>query len=117
MGKMKGLIMGLIVLLSLSSGASKVMLISQETAFFGRFGFSDIHIVMIGICQIVGGILVVFPRTRKFGALLVGLTFLLSSILIFKDGNTGSCVFSLLPVLLLYWGARDPQRTSGARSI
>ncbi len=89
-----------LILLSLSAGAVKIMEMPQEVAFFAQAGLSATSLMILGVVQIAGGSLAIFQKTRRPGVTLVGAGFLVSSIVIFMTGNIGFGVFSLLPVIL-----------------
>ena len=77
------------------------MQMPQEIAFFqGQLGFSSNTIVTFGAVQLVGGLMVVFKKTRLAGSILLGLTLFLSSIAIFMSGNIGFGLVSLIPVVM-----------------
>ena len=97
----------LITLLSLSAGIVKVMLMPQEVEFFSKFGLNESVVLIFGIAQIIAGLLVIFLMTRLWGALLAGLMFVTSVILLFMDGMLNFAVFSILPVILTGFIIRD----------
>jgi hypothetical protein len=94
----------LLALLGIAAGASKMMQTAQEMAFFqGEMGFSAEHIVIFGALQFLGGLMMVFKKTRLAGAILLGLTLFLSCIVVFMSGNSGNLAFgfiSVIPVLM-----------------
>jgi predicted MFS family arabinose efflux permease len=94
-------ILVLLIMLSLLSGISKVMLIQQEVDFFGSYGFSQTMIVVFGLAQVVGGILMGFKKARSSGAALIALTFLISLILLLMEGNIPASVITVIAILLL----------------
>jgi hypothetical protein len=100
-----------LVLLSLSSGVTKILLMPQEVEFFGGGGFSSTWIVVYGAAQLVGGILLILAKTRLWGGAVMVFTFGVSTILIFLSGKIGFGLFSLLPVVMsivaIIWSARD----------
>jgi hypothetical protein len=92
--------LGLLSLLSIAAGAAKVMQVPQEMAFLQSFGLSVTAIIAFGSIQIVAGILLAIPKTRLYGAGLVSLGFLISSVLVFTSGDIGFGLFSLLPLIV-----------------
>ena len=90
----------LLVLLSVTSGITKVIQMPEELKFFRDVGFSSTILVMFGVAQLVGGVLLISPKMRKLGAIIVGVTFGISTILIFKSGNAAFGLFSILPILM-----------------
>ena len=90
----------LLGILSVAAGAAKVMLVPEEVTFLGRFGFTSTLIVAFGALQIVGGLLISIPITRLYGALLAGLAFTVSTVLLVLERNFAFGAISLLPVIL-----------------
>ena len=91
----------LLVLLSLSSGMAKVLLMPQEVKFFGGAGFGETATVMFGLAQVIGGVLLSFKKVRVFGAVIVAITFVVATVLVFMDGKIAFGLFSMLPVVML----------------
>ena len=87
-------------LLSIAAGAAKVTLIPVEAAFLYQFGFTDTPIIAFGLVQALGGVLLVVPRTRAFGALTCAAGFALSAGLVLAGGNLAFGGVSLLPVVI-----------------
>lgn len=91
----------LLALLGIAAGVSKMMQTSQEMAFFqGEMGFSAEHIVIFGALQFLGGLMMVFKKTRLAGAILLGLTLFLSCIVVFMSGKMAFGFISVIPVLM-----------------
>ena len=72
----------ILVLLAVSSGIAKIMLMEQDVAFFAKYGFSDPILIAYGLTQLVGGLLMIVAKTRLAGAVIVAITFLLSLVLL-----------------------------------
>lgn len=87
-------------LLSLAAGGAKIALVPQEVVFLSQFGFVKENTVAFGIVQVVGGLLMLAPKTRFFGALVAGAGFALSVALLLAAGNAAFAGVSLVPVLL-----------------
>ena len=101
MKKMMTLNWILLALLGVAAGTSKMLQIPQEMAFFeGEMGYSADFIVAFGFLQFVGGVMLVFQKTRLAGAVLLGLTLFLSSIVVFMSGKIAFGLVSLIPVLM-----------------
>jgi hypothetical protein len=101
MNRLKTLIWILLALLGVAAGVAKMLQAPQEMAFFhDQLGFNAEAIMAFGLLQLVAGIMLVFTKTRLVGAALLGVTLLLSSIVIFMAGQIGFGVVSLLPVLM-----------------
>jgi hypothetical protein len=78
----------LLALLAIASGVSKVMLMPQEIAFFGAYGFSATVLVGFGVFQVIGGAMLPFSKTQFYGAAITAATFLVSLVLLVLTGNT-----------------------------
>ena len=94
------LIISIVALLSIAAGLAKIMQNPQEMAFLQSVGLSTAVIIVFGTVQVLGGVLLVPPRTRMFGAVLVTFAFFVSVVLIFLSGNVQFALVSLLPVIL-----------------
>lgn len=90
----------LVILLSISAGLAKIMQIPEEILFFKEAGLGITILVMFGVIQLTGGILGAMKKFRKFGAVIMAVTFLFSSIMIFTRGDIKFGLFSLLPVIM-----------------
>ncbi|MGI9222550.1 MAG: hypothetical protein ACR2QS_16100 [Woeseiaceae bacterium] len=91
----------LLALLGVAAGVAKMMQVPQEMAFFqGELGFGSNTIVAFGALQFIGGLMIVFKKTRLAGSILLGLTLFLSSVVIFMSGNIGFGLVSLIPVVM-----------------
>ena len=98
----------ILVLLSLAAGGAKIMEMPQEVQFFETAGLNTSLLLPLGVVQVVGALLAIYPPARKAGAAIMALGFLCSAMAIFMTGNTSFGTFSLLPVLLslfLVWRA------------
>ena len=90
----------LIGLLSIAAGAAKLALVPEEVAFLGQFGFGTVLIVLFGVIQVLGGLLLIVPKSRLYGALVVAFAFALSAVLLLLAGNASFAGVSLVPVIL-----------------
>ena len=100
------ILIAVIGVLSLAAGAAKLTSAPQEVQFFQEAGVGLGWMLALGALQIAGGILLIFHRLRKVGAVLAAIGFALSAAMIFATGNTVFAAFSMLPVglaLLLFW--------------
>ena len=94
------LITVIVTVLSIAAGAAKVMQTPQEMEFLQGAGLSETLIMVFGLVQTVGGVLLLPQKTRLSGAVLAALAFMASSVLIFIGGNITFGLFSILPVVL-----------------
>jgi len=94
------LIVAIIALLSIAAGLAKVMQAPQEMEFLQGLGLSSVLIVVFGLVQILGGVLLVPRKTRMLGAVLATSAFVISTGLIFIAGNLTFGLVSILPIAL-----------------
>ena len=94
------LIVAVIALLSIAAGLAKALQTQQEMDFLQGLGLSSFLIVVFGLVQIVGGILLVLKKTRMPGAIMVTSAFVVSAVLVFMGGNLALGLFSLIPIAL-----------------
>ena len=94
-------------LLSLLAGAAKVAQVPEEVAFLGQLGFGAPLIVAFGALQVVGGLLMIIPKTRFYGALLAAAGFTISVVLLLLAGNLPFAGVSIVPVALAAWVAYE----------
>jgi len=87
-----------LAILSAAAGMPKILQLPQELDFLRSVGFSQTGVLMLGLLQLTGGILLFWKKSRLPGAVIASLTFLVSSIAIFVGGNTSFGLISLLPV-------------------
>lgn len=93
--------LGLLVVLGAASGASKIARLPFEVAIFGAGGFSDKAIVMIGMTQVVGAIMLLLPSVRPHGGAVLAATFALFAVLTFMVGEVA---LGLVPLVFAAMG-------------
>jgi len=91
----------LLTCLAISSGVTKILLMQQDVDFFGRYGFSNMMIMLFGAVQLIGGILLPFSKSRFAGAAIVAITFLISLVVLLMDGNIPVSIVTIAMTLLL----------------
>ena len=94
------LIVAIIALLSIAAGLAKVMQTPQEMEFLQGLGLSSVLIVVFGLVQILGGVLLVPRKTRLPGAVLATSAFVVSTVLILVGGNLTFGLVSIIPIAL-----------------
>lgn len=94
-------ILVVLIFLAVSSGITKVALMQQDVDFFGKYGFSNPILIAYGGTQLVGGVLMVFRRTRFVGASIVAITFLISLAVLLMEGNVPMSIATVVATLLL----------------
>lgn len=107
----------LVGLLSIAAGGAKVALVPDEVAFLQQFGLTNAATIGFGAVQIVGGLLLFVPNTRFVAALVSGLAFSVSAVLLVLAGKLAFAAISLLPVglagLIAY--CRPDRRTASGK--
>jgi len=101
-----------LVLLAIASGVAKVMLMPQDVNLFGQYGFTNHILIAFGISQLIGGVLLAIPKTRLLGAIIVGVTFLISAAILVISGNIPMAIVTLIFVALLAFVLKTPLRTN-----
>ena len=97
----------IVVILSIAAGIPKVMQLPQELEFLQAIGFGPIVVSLLGIIQIVGGLLLACRKWRFAGAVITATAFLVSAVALFAGGNTLFGTISILPVLVAGYFAVD----------
>ncbi len=73
----------------------------QDVDFFGKYGLTNPILITYGAVQLVGGLLMVFSKTRFVGAILVAITFLISLVVLLMEGNIPVSIVTAIAILLL----------------
>jgi hypothetical protein len=94
------LIIAIVALLCIAAGLAKVMQTPQEMEFLQGAGLSPGLIIVFGAVQILGGLLLIPPKTRMVGAVIAAAAFAVSAALIFMSGNLNFGLISIFPVVL-----------------
>jgi len=73
----------------------------QDVEFFGHYGFSNPILIVHGGFQLIGGTMLIFPKTRFLGSAIVAVTFLISAVVLIMTGNTlfTTITFVAMPML------------------
>lgn len=95
------IILLVLILLAVSSGATKVALMQQDVEFFGKYGFTNPILIAYGLVQLIGGVLMVFKKTRFVGAAIVAITFLISLAVLLLEGNLPVSIVTIVATLML----------------
>ncbi|MEZ4335524.1 MAG: DoxX family protein [Sandaracinaceae bacterium] len=104
-----------LTVLSLSTGAVKLAGMEEEMVLFRTIGFSDAMTVAFGVVQLVGGALLLPPRTTRIGAWVMVPTFLFATGVLFANGMIPFGVVSLLfPAMAVLHALRWPKPDQGA---
>jgi hypothetical protein len=94
------LIVAAIAILSVAAGLAKVLQSQHEIEFLQGLGLSIFVIMVFGLLQIIGGVLMAPKKTRMPGAVLVTLGFVVSTVLVFIGGNVTFGLISVIPAAL-----------------
>jgi hypothetical protein len=73
----------------------------QDVEFFGKYGFTNPILIAYGAVQLLGGILLILPKSRIIGAVLVAITFLVSAVVLAMEGNIPVTIVTLICIVLL----------------
>ncbi len=87
-------------LLSISAGAAKTFAVPEEVQFLQSFGFNTTIIMFYGSYQMLGGLLLIFHKTKIIGALMAATAFMFSSVLILSRADFIFGTVSLVPVIM-----------------
>jgi hypothetical protein len=93
----------LTILLSISTGVFKLLQQEADIALFQVIGFNELMITALGFVQLVGGILLIPAKTRKWGAYVMIPTFIIASIAVFANSLMVFGMVSLLFIAMAYF--------------
>ena len=105
-------VLALLVFLAISSGIPKVMLMEQDVEFFSQYGFTNSILIAFGVAHIVGGVLLAIPKTREVGAIIVGVLFLISAVVLILSGNIAVAIVTGVAIVLLFFVAKKSPNTN-----
>ncbi len=94
-------ILTILVFLAISAGFTKIILMPRDVKFFGAYGFTNPMLIAYGAAQFIGGILLIFQKTRFFGAIIVAITFLISAVVLVMAGNILFTIITVIAILML----------------
>lgn len=92
----------LTILLSISTGVFKILQQEADIQLFEKIGFSILLTTLLGIVQLLGGLLLIPSKTRKIGAYVMIPTFLLATIVVFANGMMVFGLVSILFIVMAY---------------
>jgi hypothetical protein len=95
------IILAILVFLAVSSGITKIVLMQRDVEFFGKYGFTNPILIAYGTTQLIGGISLVFKKTRFLGAVTVAATFLISLVVLLMEGNIAISIATIIATLFL----------------
>jgi len=93
------LLVGLI-LLSIATGVTKLIQMPAEMELFADAGWPVWLTLAFGVVQVAGGLLLVTPQTRRYGAMVMIVTFAIASGVVLINGMIPFFLVSLLFIVL-----------------
>ena len=88
----------LTILLSIATGTFKILQQKVDIELFHTIGIGVAGTTLLGIIQLIGGILLIFPRYRKWGAIIMITTFVLATVAVFANHLY---VFGIVSILFI----------------
>lgn len=92
----------LVTLLSISTGIFKILQQEADIQLFEAIGMNAALTTILGVVQLIGGILLIPAKTRKTGALVMIPTFVLASIAVFANQMLVFGIVSILFIFMAY---------------
>lgn len=92
----------LTILLSISTGIFKIIQEEADIQLFSVLRFNEIMTTFLGIIQLAGGVMMIFPKYRKLGALIMIPTFMIASFAVFMNQLWLFGIVSLLFIAMAY---------------
>jgi len=89
----------ILMFLAIASGIAKISLTPHDVEFFGSYGFTEPVLITFGCVQLLGGILLAFPKSRITGAAVVATTFAVSAVMLLMAGKYTVTLITLLFIL------------------
>ncbi|MEQ1900778.1 MAG: hypothetical protein ABL866_08600 [Devosia sp.] len=90
----------ILVLLSISTGVTKLVQLPAEMQLFQNAGWGVPVILAFGVLQLAGGLMLIWPPSRRYGAVVMIATFAVASAVVFINGLMAFFAFSLLFIVL-----------------
>lgn len=103
MQTLKIVLLTILVLMSLAAGVAKMMRMPQELAFLAHLGMDGTAVLILGLIQSAGGLLLIPPKTRRIGAVLAVLALIVSALALFAAGSTSVGLITLFPIAIGVW--------------
>ena len=92
----------LTILLSISTGVFKLLRQEADLDLFANIGFTESMVFILGLLQMIGGILLIPKKTRKPGAYIMMVTFVVASVAVFANQMMLFGIVSLLFIAMAY---------------
>lgn len=90
----------LTILLSISTGIFKLMQQEADVALFDKIGFNETATTLLGAVQLIGGLMLILPKTRLWGAYVMIPTFIVASAAVFANEMWGFAVVSVIFIVM-----------------
>lgn len=100
----------LLTLLGTSTGLVKIFGMEKEMELFRNSGFSNTATIIFGIVQVAATILLWFPVTLKASSVVLALSFLIATGVLFKNGMIPFGVVSILFIGMAVFAAFPPEK-------
>ena len=105
----------LTILLSIATGVFKVLQQKADIDLFNTIGIGIIGTTILGIVQVTGGVLLIFPACRKSGALIMVATFCIATTAVFANRlyvfGLVSILFILMALFLLLTNVKNEKKS------
>ncbi|GJM06113.1 MAG: hypothetical protein DHS20C09_21090 [marine bacterium B5-7] len=111
------IILAILVFLAVSSGVTKIMLMEQDVEFFSTYGFTNPLLIAYGTAQVIGGLLLIPPKTRVLGAIIVAITFVISLVMLIMANSWLFTVVTIISLLLLGMVIRERLMTARKSNV
>lgn len=98
----------LLILLGVSTGLVKLFSMEEEMALFRNVGFSDVLTMVFGAVQLMAGLALLHPKTRRVGAVVLIPTFVFATYALFAKGVMPFAPLSLLFIVMAGLVVRCP---------
>ncbi len=96
----------LTILLSVSTGLFKILQQEADIALFEKIGMDAMMTTVLGIIQLIGGLMLIPKKSRRWGAFIMIPTFVLASIAVFANSMIAfgfiSLIFILMALAVIY---------------
>lgn len=93
-------------MLSTATGVFKIIQEKADIELFEKIGMDATMTTILGVVQLIGGLLIILPKTRKIGAYIMIPTFILASVAVFANElmvfGIVSLVFILMAIGVIY---------------
>jgi len=90
----------LTIILSIATGVFKILQQEADILLFEKIGMDAMMTTILGVIQLIGGLFLIPSKTRKIGAIIMILTFILAAIAVFANGMMGFGVVSIIFILM-----------------